>query len=51
MIYDIRAMGAAADGETNDAAVIQAAADACYDDGGGVILIPAGCYVTSSVRL
>ncbi|MBQ4322047.1 MAG: hypothetical protein IJC35_07385 [Oscillospiraceae bacterium] len=51
MVYDIRSFGAAADGITNDAAAIQAAADACVDAGSGTVLIPAGRYVTSSVRL
>ena len=51
MMFNIRDFNPAADGRSNDAAAIQAAADACHEAGGGTIRIPAGRYVTSSVRL
>jgi polygalacturonase len=50
-IYNVRALGAVADGKTPDTAAIQAAADACKKSGGGIIYIPEGEYLTSSIRL
>lgn len=50
-IYNVRTLGAVADGRTPDTAAIQAAADACKTSGGGIIYIPDGEYLTSSIRL
>jgi len=50
-VFNVLTFGAAADGKTPDTAAIQAAADACRENGGGIIFIPAGEYLTSSVRL
>lgn len=49
-MYNIKDFGALGDGQ-NSTAALQAAADKCREDGGGIIIIPAGEYVISSVRL
>jgi len=51
MNFDIRDFGAVGDGAAIDTPAIQKAADACHENGSGVIIIPAGNYVTASVRL
>lgn len=43
--------GAAADGKTMDTAAIQKAIDACYDSGGGEVVVPAGEYLTGDITL
>ncbi len=50
-IYDVTAFGAVADGKTNCAAAIQATVDAAHQAGGGVVLLPAGRYLSGSVLL
>ncbi len=50
-MFDIHSFGAIGDGLTPDTAAIQAAADACRKAGGGVVCIPAGTYLVSSIRL
>ncbi len=50
-VYDVRKFGARADRRTNDAPALQAAVDACHKDGGGVVLLPAGDYLSGAVRL
>lgn len=40
--YNIRDFGAVGDGQTNDAAAIQQAIDACGAAGGGRVIVPAG---------
>ncbi len=49
--YDIRDFGAKGDGESLDTAAIQAAIDACGRNGGGVVVVPAGRYVTGTIKL
>lgn len=41
--------GAVHDGVTDDTAAIQAAIDAAYDAGGGVVYFPAGLYIVSEL--
>jgi polygalacturonase len=48
--YDVRNYGAKADGTTNDAPAFQAAIDACAAAGGGTVLVPAGRYLSGTVR-
>lgn len=50
-VYNIRAYGAHGDGATLDTAAVQAAVDACSNDGGGAVLIPAGTFVIGSLEL
>ena len=51
LIYNVRDFGAKGDGSTLDTAALQAAVDACVADGGGIVLIPAGAFLTGSFEL
>ncbi|MBQ8551369.1 MAG: hypothetical protein IJ428_00990 [Clostridia bacterium] len=51
MVYNVIDYGAKADGVSLDTDAIQAASDACFVSGGGIILIPEGKYLCGSVRL
>ena len=51
MIHDIGLYGAVPDGKTNCAAAIQAAVDEAHRAGGGIVLVPAGRYLSGSVLL
>jgi polygalacturonase len=48
---DVAAYGAVADGKTLSTAAIQRAIDACRDQGGGRVVVPAGVFVTGTLRL
>lgn len=48
--YDVRAYGARGDGRTKDTAAIQKAIDAASQTG-GVVRIPAGAYLSGTLRL
>ncbi|HEV2275374.1 MAG TPA: glycosyl hydrolase family 28 protein [Acidobacteriaceae bacterium] len=50
-IYSVRAYGAKGDGVTLDTRAVQAAVDACHQDGGGTVLIPAGDFLIGTVEL
>jgi Glycosyl hydrolases family 28 len=50
-VYSIRDYGAKGDGETVDTAALQAAIDACTNDGGGTVLVPAGTFVIGTAEL
>jgi polygalacturonase len=50
-IYDVRAFGAKGDGTTLDTAAVQAAIDACHQERGGTVLIPAGDFVIGTIEL
>ena len=50
-VYNVRSYGARGDGKTLDTRAVQAAIDACYADGGGVVLVPAGTYLIGSVEV
>ncbi len=47
----VRDFGAVGDGVTPDTQNIQRAIDACWQDGGGTVTIPAGHYLSGSIRL
>ena len=47
--FDVREYGAAGDGSTVDTRALQAAADAAYAAGGGVVIVPAGRYLTGAL--
>ena len=49
--FDVRAFGAVGDGKTLNTAAIQKAIDACHAAGGGRVVVPAGVFLTGSVRL
>jgi len=50
-VYNIRDFGAKGDGVTLDTAAVQAAIDACTNDQGGTVLVPAGVFVTGTIEL
>lgn len=49
--YNVRSFGAKGDGTTLDTAALQAAIDACHNDGGGTVLVPAGTFLIGTVEL
>lgn len=51
IFYDIRNYGAIGDGKFNNAGAIQKAIDICNENGGGEVVIPAGIYLSGSIRL
>ena len=50
-VYNIRDYGAKGDGRTLDSPAINAAIDAAVRDGGGQVYVPAGTYLSGSIRL
>jgi hypothetical protein len=50
-VYNIRRFGAKGDGIALDTAAVQAAVDACHQDGGGMVLVPAGTFQIGTVEL
>ena len=50
-VYNIRAFGAKGDKTTIDTAAVQAAIDACAQDGGGTVLVPAGTFVIGTIGI
>jgi hypothetical protein len=49
--YDIREFGAVGDGVALNTQAIQAAIDRCTADGGGTVVVPAGRFLTGTIRL
>ena len=49
--FDICSFGATGDGKTLNTAAIQKAINACHAAGGGRVVVPAGVFLTGSVRL
>jgi len=49
--FDVHKWGARGDGQTNDTQSIQHAIDACNKAGGGRVLLPAGRYLSGTLRL
>ena len=49
--YDIRTFGAIGDGKTLNTKAIQAAIDACHDQGGGNVVIASGTYLSGTIHL
>ena len=47
----ITVFGAKGDGVTSNTAAIQSAIDECFKTGGGTVTVPAGVYVTGTLRL
>ena len=50
-IFNVRDYGAKGDGKTLDSPAINAAIEAAVRDGGGQVLLPAGTYLSGSIRL
>lgn len=50
-IFNIKDYGARGDGKTLDTAAIQTAIDACSSAKGGVVLIPAGIFLSGTLQL
>lgn len=50
-VYNIRDFGAKGDGKAMDTGALQAAIDACTNDGGGTVLVPAGTFQIGSTEL
>ena len=50
-VWNVVDYGAARDGQTLDTAALQSAIDACARAGGGTVHVPAGTYLTGSLRL
>ncbi len=50
-VYNIRKYGAKGDGLALDTAALQSAIDACHQDGGGTVLVPAGTFQIGTVEL
>ena len=48
---DVRSFGAAGDGKTIDTLPLQRAIDACHEQGGGAVYVPAGTYLTGTLYL
>jgi polygalacturonase len=49
--YNIRQFGAKGNGAANDTKAIQAAIDQCHGAGGGMVLLPAGTFLSGSLHL
>lgn len=50
-LYDVRDFGAKGDGKALDTAAVQSAIDACHQDQGGTVLVPAGVFVIGTVEM
>jgi polygalacturonase len=50
-IFDVQNFGAVGDGITVNAQAFRWAIEACHDGGGGVVLIPAGTWLTGPIHL
>ena len=51
LVYDVRSYGATGDGKTLDGPAISKTIEACADAGGGTVYVPAGTYLSGSIRL
>lgn len=49
--YNVRDFGAVADGKTSNTAAFKKAIQRCTQDGGGVVMVPAGKYFTGAIHL
>lgn len=50
-VYDIRGYGAQDVGETKNTEAIRKAIDACTNEGGGTVRVPAGTWLTGAIYL
>src|SRR4051794_18639134 len=49
--FNVKSFGATGDGPTLDTKAINSAVDACSAAGGGTVVLPAGTYLSGTVRL
>src|ERR1700722_17541376 len=49
--FNVRDLGAVADGKTKDTAAFQRALDTCAVSGGGEVVVPAGTYLIGSIQI
>ncbi|MGY4538484.1 polygalacturonase [Mucilaginibacter sp. UYNi724] len=49
--YNIKDYGAVADGKTINSAALQKAVDACSKNGGGIVYVPPGTFITGTFHL
>jgi polygalacturonase len=49
--FNVKEYGAIGDGQSLDTSAIQSTIDACYAQGGGTVVVPAGTYVVGSLFL
>lgn len=50
-VYDVTQFGAIGDGKALDSKAIQKAVDKCFHDGGGVVVVPKGTYLSATIQL
>jgi polygalacturonase len=50
-VFDMRDWGAVDDGETANTDAFRQAVEVCHESGGGVVLIPAGTWLTGPIHL
>lgn len=50
-VFNVRDFGAVGDGRTLDSPAINAAIEAAVREGGGQVVLPAGTYLSGSIRL
>jgi len=50
-VFDVRDFGAVSDGATVNTQAFRRAIEACNDQGGGIVLISAGTWVTGPIHL
>lgn len=51
VIFNVKSFGAAGDGKRLETVPLQRAIDACHQKGGGTVLVPAGSYITGTLKL
>ena len=50
-IFNVKSFGAVGDGVQVETAALQRTIDACHENAGGTVLVPAGVYVTGTLKL
>src|SRR5690242_13471788 len=50
-IFNVTSFGAVGNGSTMNTTAIQAAIDSCHNAGGGIVLVPAGTFMTATLFL
>jgi polygalacturonase len=50
-IFNVKSFGATGDGSRLETTALQRAIDACHENAGGTVLVPAGSYITGTLKL